>query len=41
VVAAVFFFGKDKIIDWAKSLGGAKRTSNLVARGKRKKAKRK
>jgi len=25
VVAALFFFGKDKVIDWAKSFGEAKK----------------
>lgn len=26
VVGLIFFFGKDKLIDWAKGLGEAKRT---------------
>jgi len=36
VVIAIFFFGKDKIIEWAKSLGEAKKAFGDSSSGKTK-----
>jgi Sec-independent protein translocase protein TatA len=35
-VAAIFFFGKDKVLDWAKSIGEAKRAYTEGTEGKSK-----
>ena len=42
VVIAVFFFGKDKVLDWARTIGQAKKEFDDGTKGKtKKKAKKK
>lgn len=41
IVVAIFFFGKGKIIEWAKSLGEAKKVYGDSSKGKSKPAKKK
>ena len=37
VVIAIFFFGKDKVLDWARTVGQAKQEFDDGAKGKAKK----
>lgn len=39
VVIAIFFFGKDKVLDWARTVGQAKKEFNEGAKGNTKKKK--
>ena len=39
IIAAIFFFGKDKVIEWASSIGEAKNAYKEADSGKAKKKK--
>ena len=39
VVIAIFFFGKDKVLDWARTVGQAKKEFTEGTKGKEKKVK--
>lgn len=39
VIAAIFFFGKNKMIDWAHAMGKAKSSFELGAKGEPKESK--
>ena len=41
VLVAIFFFGKDKVLDWVRSIGEAKNEFNEAKDGKTKKTKKK